>query len=84
MDIQTIKSISGRDEYVLVPVQVYEALREQIERKLRDPVIRKLLDARADEETESATEKKLVAQARREAARGKTISHGALLRRLRK
>lgn len=31
MSLQTIKDIHGKAEYVLLPVQVYHALREQIE-----------------------------------------------------
>jgi DNA-binding XRE family transcriptional regulator len=34
LNIQTIKSIAGKPEYVLIPVAVYEALREQIEDEL--------------------------------------------------
>ena len=31
MTLQTIKSIDGKDEYVLLPVTVYKALKEEIE-----------------------------------------------------
>ena len=31
MTLQTIKSIDGKDEYVLLPMSVYTALREEIE-----------------------------------------------------
>ncbi|MBF0382191.1 MAG: helix-turn-helix transcriptional regulator [Magnetococcales bacterium] len=34
MNLQIIKGTDGRDEYVLLPVGVYEALREQIEDEL--------------------------------------------------
>lgn len=34
MSLQVIKSIEGRDEYVLLPMQVYKALHEQIEARL--------------------------------------------------
>lgn len=34
MNLQIIKSIHGQDEYVLLPVGVYESFREQIEDKL--------------------------------------------------
>ena len=34
MTLQRIKSLEGRDEYVLLPVAVYQELREQIERKI--------------------------------------------------
>jgi ribosome-binding protein aMBF1 (putative translation factor) len=35
MTLQKIKSLSGKDEYVLLPVAVYRALRGQIENTLR-------------------------------------------------
>lgn len=31
MNLQTIKSLDGKDEYVLLPVAVYKALQEEIE-----------------------------------------------------
>ena len=34
LNIQVIKSISGKPEYVLIPVAVYNALRDQIEDEL--------------------------------------------------
>ncbi len=34
MTLQTIKSIDGKDEYVLLPVTVYQALKEEIEDEL--------------------------------------------------
>ena len=34
LGIQVIKSIAGKPEYVLIPVAVYEALREEIEDEL--------------------------------------------------
>ena len=34
MTLQKIKSPDGKDEYVLLPIAVYRALREQIEHKL--------------------------------------------------
>lgn len=34
MTLQTIKSIDGKDEYVLLPVAVYKALQEEIEDEL--------------------------------------------------
>ncbi|MBZ0090673.1 MAG: helix-turn-helix domain-containing protein [Sulfuricellaceae bacterium] len=34
MTLQTIKSIDGKDEYVLLPVTVYKALKKEIEDKL--------------------------------------------------
>ena len=34
LDIQIIKSITGKPEYVLIPVAVYNALREEIEDEL--------------------------------------------------
>ena len=34
MTLQTIKSIDGQDEYVLLPVKIYKALREEIEDEL--------------------------------------------------
>ncbi len=42
LNIQIIKSISGKPEYVLIPVVVYEALRDQIEDELAG------LDAKAE------------------------------------
>lgn len=34
MTLQKIKSLNGKDEYVLLPVAVYRALRKEIESKL--------------------------------------------------
>lgn len=34
MTLQKIKSINGKDEYVLLPMPVYHALKEQIEHEL--------------------------------------------------
>ena len=34
MNLQVIKNVDGQDEYVLLPVGVYESLREQIEDEL--------------------------------------------------
>ena len=34
MSLQTIKAIDGKDEYVLVPVAVYRALKDDIENKV--------------------------------------------------
>ncbi len=34
MTLQTIKSLDGKDEYVLLPISVFRALREQIEQRL--------------------------------------------------
>jgi len=34
MTLQTIKSIDGKDEYVLLPMSIYTALREEIEDEL--------------------------------------------------
>lgn len=34
MSLQTIKSINGKDEYVLLPVAIYRALRNEIEDQL--------------------------------------------------
>lgn len=34
MTLQKIKSIHGKDEYVLLPMAVYRALKEQIEKEL--------------------------------------------------
>ncbi|MBU1691937.1 MAG: helix-turn-helix domain-containing protein [Gammaproteobacteria bacterium] len=34
MTLQTIKSIDGKDEYVLLPVMIYKALKEEIEDEL--------------------------------------------------
>lgn len=35
MNLQIIKSVKGKDEYVLLPVQVYHALRDQIQARMR-------------------------------------------------
>lgn len=35
MNLQTIKSIDGKIEYVLLPVSIYQALHEQIDAKLK-------------------------------------------------
>jgi len=42
LNLQVIKSISGKPEFVLIPVSVYNALREQIEDELAG------LESRAD------------------------------------
>jgi DNA-binding XRE family transcriptional regulator len=34
MSLQIIKSIDGKDEYVLLPINIYNALRDQIKEKL--------------------------------------------------
>ena len=34
MTLQRIKSIQGKDEYVLLPIAVYRALKDQIEKEL--------------------------------------------------
>ena len=34
MSLQMIKDVQGKDEYVLLPISVYEALRDQIEDEL--------------------------------------------------
>jgi DNA-binding XRE family transcriptional regulator len=34
MTLQKIKSIQGKDEYVLLPIAVYRALKDQIEKEL--------------------------------------------------
>ncbi|OEU47948.1 MAG: hypothetical protein BA862_04990 [Desulfobulbaceae bacterium S3730MH12] len=44
MNLQTINDINGKAEYVLIPVQVFEALKEQIEDELAG------LEAWADQE----------------------------------
>jgi len=44
MNLQTINDIHGKTEYVLIPVQVFEALKEQIEDELAG------LEAWADQE----------------------------------
>lgn len=36
MNLQIIKSINGKDEYVLLPVPVYKTLHKQIESKLSE------------------------------------------------
>lgn len=36
MTLQKIKSIQGKDEYVLLPMAVYRALKDQIEKELAD------------------------------------------------
>ncbi|MEK7437949.1 MAG: helix-turn-helix transcriptional regulator [Pseudomonadota bacterium] len=36
MTLQKIKSLDGRDEYVLLPIAVFRALRGQIEQRLAD------------------------------------------------
>jgi len=34
MSLQIIKSVDGKDEYVLLPISIYNALRDQIREKL--------------------------------------------------
>lgn len=36
MNLQTIKSLDGKDEYVLLPVAVYKALKEEIEDEITE------------------------------------------------
>jgi ribosome-binding protein aMBF1 (putative translation factor) len=36
MNLQTIKSLDGKDEYVLLPVAVYKALQEEIEGEITE------------------------------------------------
>lgn len=41
MTLQTIKSLDGKDEYVLLPISVFRALRAQIEQRLASrPAVR--------------------------------------------
>ena len=35
MTLQKIKSLNGKDEYVLLPVAIYRALRKEIEGRLK-------------------------------------------------
>lgn len=37
MNLQKIKSLNGKDEYVLLPVSVYEALKDEIQDELAHP-----------------------------------------------
>ena len=37
MNLQTIKSMDGKVEYVLLPIAIYEALRHQITEQLKQP-----------------------------------------------
>lgn len=46
LNLQVIKSISGKPEFVLIPVTVYNALREQIEDELAG------LESKAGKETD--------------------------------
>ncbi|MBF0459789.1 MAG: helix-turn-helix transcriptional regulator [Magnetococcales bacterium] len=41
MNLQIIKDTDGQDEYVLLPVGVYRALRQQIEEELSDLALQK-------------------------------------------
>lgn len=34
MSLQIIKSVDGKDEYVLLPIRIYNALRDQIRKKM--------------------------------------------------
>ncbi|MFN7097084.1 MAG: helix-turn-helix domain-containing protein [Gammaproteobacteria bacterium] len=43
MSLQVIKSLDGRDEYILLPIAIYQAMHESIEQKLQE-----LKHARAD------------------------------------
>lgn len=40
MNLQKIKSSNGKDEYVLLPVAVYEALKNQIQDELAHPKVK--------------------------------------------
>lgn len=45
MTLQKIKSLDGKDEYVLLPIAVFRALREQIEQRLASrPQVRSATD----------------------------------------
>ena len=46
LNLQIIKSISGKPEFVLIPIAVYNALREQIEEEVAG------LEAAADKDTD--------------------------------
>lgn len=35
MNLQTIKSINGKIEYVLLPINIYDALRDEIKKQLK-------------------------------------------------
>lgn len=35
MSLQVIKSVDGKDEYVLLPITIYNALRDQISKRMR-------------------------------------------------
>lgn len=35
MSLQVIKSVDGKDEYVLLPITIYNALRDQISERMR-------------------------------------------------
>lgn len=44
MSLQKIKSLNGKDEYVLLPVAVYEALKHEIEGELAHPKLKTVAD----------------------------------------
>src|SRR5690242_17581455 len=37
MSLQIIKSVDGKDEYVLLPISIYNALRNQIKERMKKP-----------------------------------------------
>ncbi len=75
MELQTIKDVAGQDEYVLVPMGLYELLRTEIDKKLKDPVLRSMLEAPYDDEEETEEEKRLVEEGREAIRQGRVISH---------
>ncbi|MCK9387696.1 MAG: helix-turn-helix transcriptional regulator [Sulfuritalea sp.] len=44
MNLQKIKSANGKDEYVLLPVAIYEALKDEIRVKLAHPKVKAAAD----------------------------------------
>lgn len=40
MSLQIIKSVDGKDEYVLLPISIYNALREQIKERMKKSKIK--------------------------------------------
>ena len=64
LDIQIIKPVLGKPEYVLIPVAVYNALRDQIENKiagLEAKTKKTAITCRSPSKTTSRTRSRLLA-----------------------
>jgi hypothetical protein len=82
MTFQKIKNAKGKDEFVLVPVALFDALRDIFEKKMKDPLYRRLMSVPLDDEPCGEEEESLVAEAREEMKSRRGVSHQEVRRRL--